>query len=194
MLERVTMTQKEISRLQLITKVIEKRETIQQAANYLGLSTRQVKRLVKAFKNEGPEGLISKKSGKPSNHRLPEALKQVVLALIEKKYRDFGPTLAHEYLVEQEGISISLSSIRNLMIEHDLHKTKKKKKQRIHELRARRQQEGELIQVDGSDHEWFEGRAPRCSLLVYIDDATSKIKHMEFAPSDISGGLGRINL
>ena len=181
---RVSMSHKELSRLEVLTKMHEKRLKISQVADILGLSIRHVKRLSKALKIEGPKGLISKKIGKVGNHRLPLGLKGLALGLIQDRYADFGPTLAHEYLTEKHAFSISVSSIRNIMIEHGIWSGKAQRKARIFQLRPRRSREGELIQVDGSEHEWFEGRGPYCTLLSYIDDATSKIMHLRFVKSE----------
>src|SRR5580658_5831199 len=168
------MTDKEDYRLQELRKVQEKRRTITQTAECLKLSNRHVKRLLKRLREGGRQGLISRKVGKPSNHQLPSGLKKIVLGLIQDNYEDFGPTLAYEYLTEKHHLPLSISSVRNIMIEHGIWKNKAQRKVRIFQLRPRRPREGELIQVDGSEHEWFEGRGPYCTLLSYIDDATSK--------------------
>lgn len=181
---RLNMSIKELCRLEELKKVHDKRQTVNQAAQNLGLSPRQVKRLSKALRLMGPEGLISKKVGAPSNHRLPGEVRSKVVDLIVKHYSDFGPTLAHEYLTEQKGLSLSVSSVRTIMLENDLWNAKKVRKQRVFQLRPRRPKEGELIQVDGSEHDWFEGRGPGCTLLAYIDDATSKIMLLKFVKSE----------
>ena len=178
------MTHKELERFEVIKEAHEKRLKMTQAAEILRLSKRQTQRLSKRLREYGPEGLISEKRGAPGNHKLPNELKKRALCLIEAKYHDFGPTLAHEYLTEQEGLTLSVSTIRNLMIENRLWIPKQKKRQRAHPLRARRARVGELVQIDGSDHDWFEGRAPRCSILAYIDDATSAILHLRFVQSE----------
>lgn len=181
---RISMSIKEINRLNELKKAHDKRQTLSQVAENLKLSLRQVKRLSKRLKEEGPAGLISRKVGKPGNHKLPPGLKDVALELILEKYIDFGPTLAHEYLEETHHLLISVSSIRNLMIEHGIWTSKAKRKLRIFQLRPRRAREGALIQLDGSEHEWFEGRGPYCTMLSYIDDATSKIMFLRFVQSE----------
>ena len=178
------MSNKELSRLEVMTKVHKKRLTISQASEYLGLSQRQVKRLSKKLKSEGPIGLVSKKVGKRSNHQLAPGLEDLTIGLIKDHYPDFGPTLAHEYLIEKHGLPISVSSVRNLMVREGLWLCKEQRKKRVFQLRPRRGQEGELIQIDGSEHEWFEGRGPYCTLLTFIDDATSKIMHLKFVKSE----------
>lgn len=182
--ERISMSKKELSRLQELQNAHEKRQTLSQAADNLGLSLRQVKRLSKRLKTGGPKGLISKRIGKPSNHQLPSGLKEVVRGLIEDNYADFGPTLAHEYLVEKHGLPISVSSVRNIMIEHGIWLQKARRRLRVFQLRPRRPREGELVQVDAVEDDWFEGRGPYCTLLSYVDDATSKIMMLKFARSE----------
>lgn len=181
---RVSMSEKELYRLQELQKAHEKRQTLIQAAENLGLSLRQVKRLSKRIKEEGPGGIISRKVGKPSNHQLARGLGELVMGIIVERYSDFGPTLAHEYLVEKHPVSLSVSSVRNLMIREGVWATKSRRKKKVFQLRPRRPREGELIQVDGSDEHWFEDRGPRCSLLSYVDDATSKIQLLRLVKSE----------
>ena len=162
---RISMSIKELSRLEEIKKVHEKRQSIIQTANNLGISKRQVYRISKAYKIEGVQGLISKKVGTLGNHRLPQEVKDNALSLIIEHYGDFGPTLAHEYLVEKHLLDLSIGSVRNIMIYNEIWLSKRKRKQRVFQLRPRRPREGELIQLDGSPHLWFEKRGPYCNLL-----------------------------
>ena len=180
--EVISMSIKDLDRLRVIDQLAQKQINQQQAADVLGLSRRQIKRIVKAHKLEGPKGVISKKRGKASNRQIPVATKELAKTLIEQKYVNFGPTLAHEKLIKDHHLIISVGSIRNLMIANGLWSERKKKKQNIHQLRERRSQEGELVQIDTSPHAWFEERGPKCGLLLAIDDATSKIKVGHFAP------------
>lgn len=180
----ITMSNKELSRLEVMEKLHCRSLDQSQAADILGISIRQVKRLVRAFKTEGAKGLISKKRGVKSNHELPEEAKEKAIELISEKYGDFGPTLAHEKLTEVHGMKISVGSVRNLMISHSLWEAKKIKRKQIFQMRARRPREGEMIQADGSDHAWFEERGPKCTLLVFIDDATSALKELRFVKSE----------
>lgn len=178
------MSDKEYVRLEELQKVREKRQTIKQAAGNLGLSIRQTKRLSKRLREEGPKGLISKKLGRPGNHRLPAGLEDLVCGLIQDLYPDFGPTLAHEYLTEKDHVPISVSSVRGIMIKKGLWVSKAHKKKRVFQLRPRRSRQGELIQVDGSDEKWFEDRGPSCTLLNFVDDATSGIMHLRLVKSE----------
>jgi hypothetical protein len=121
----------------------------------LQISVRQVRRLLKIYNLRGPLGLLSKKRGQPSNHQLPHSIKELVLSLIKENYPDFGPTFAHEKILELHKIPISVWSVRKIMISNGIWIDKKVKKKRIHQLRERRGKEGELIQLDGSPHDWF---------------------------------------
>ena len=178
------MSTKELDRAEVLSKLKQRTLSQTQAADTLGISTRQIKRLFRAYKKLGAKALISKKRGKPSNHRLPRGQKEWALALIREHYPDFGPTLACEKLLEVHKIKISVGCIRALMILEGLWVDKKIKRRRIFQLRERRAREGELIQADGSPHDWFEGRGPKCTLLHCIDDATGKIMVGLFAPSE----------
>jgi hypothetical protein len=109
---------------------------------------------------------------------------QKAIDLIYKHYRDFGPTLAHEKLFEKHGLGLSRESVRGIMIAEEIWKPKRAKKPPVHQMRERRACFGELVQIDGSDHDWFEGRAPRCTLLVYIDDATGQLLELWFVPEE----------
>jgi transposase len=162
----------------------EKRLTQKEAARLLGISTRQVKRLWRTYRQKGAQGLVSQRRGKPSNNRLDAGLVQQALDLIKEKYEDFGPTLAHEKLTEIHGLRLSRESVRRIMIAEDIWKPKKAGKLTTHPMRERRACFGELVQIDGSDHAWFEDRGPRCTLLVFIDDATGKLLELWFVPEE----------
>lgn len=184
-MERIlTMSTKEIERIDILVQLQEKKLTQVKAADILGLSVRQVRRLSKAYKAIGVQGIISKKRGRSSNHQLLKGSKEWISAIIKEKYPDFGPTFACEKLIEVHKVKVSVGTVRSLMIKEQLWIDKKIKKKRIFQLRERREQEGELVQTDGSPHDWFEGRGPKCSLLHCIDDATGKIKAALFAPSE----------
>jgi hypothetical protein len=182
-----TMTQKELSIYDLIIKAQDKRLTQMKVSELLDISDRHFRRLLKAYREEGPQGLISKRRGKPSNNRLPDKLHQRTIDLIKNKYVDFGPSLIREKLVEKHNIKLSKETLRQWMLKEGLWSEKRRKKLVLHQSRLRRSHEGELIQVDGSPHDWFEGRAASCTLLGFIDDATSKIKHLKFADAESTG-------
>jgi len=174
------MSTKELNRLEVMQRLSEKRMNQKEASCMLELSTRQIKRLLRVYRKQGAAGLVSKHRGRRSNNRLAEEVKKRALNLLKTKYKGFGPTLAHEKLVEKEKLKLSDESVRKLMIAEDLWKPRKAKKVVIHQLRERRACFGELIQIDGSPHDWFEGRAPACVLLVFIDDATGQLVQLLF--------------
>ena len=178
------MSTKELNRLEVMQKLEEKRMRQKEAARILGVSVRHVKRLLKNYRCEGVQGLVSKRRGRASNNRLSEKTYRKALGLLKSKYAGFGPTLACEKLVEVEGLQISKERLRQLMIVEGLWKPRKARKAVVHQMRERRACFGELVQIDGSPHDWFEGRAPACSLLVFIDDATGKLGQLSFVQSE----------
>jgi transposase len=178
------MSNQEITRLEVMQRLKDKRLTQKEAAQMLGISIRQVKRLWRAYWKEGAKGLVSRRRGKPSNNRLDAGVMQQALDLIQEKYRDFGPTLAHEKLTEVHHLSLSRESVRRIMIEDGTWKPKRARKSPVHQMRERRACFGELVQIDGSDHAWFEDRGPKCTLLVYIDDATGQLLELQFVPDE----------
>lgn len=178
------MSAKELTRLEVMQRLKEKRLLQKEAATLLGLSVRQVKRVWRKYRKQAAKGLVSAKRGKASNHRLDASVVQQALDLVKKKYSDFGPTLAHEKLVEADQIRISRESVRKIMIEEGLWKPRRKKKEQVHQMRERRACFGELVQIDGSDHAWFEARGERCTLLVFIDDATGKLLELWFVDEE----------
>jgi transposase len=180
----LNMSTKELSRLEVMQRLSEKRMSQKEAGKLLDLSVRQIKRLSKAYRQKGAAGLVSKHRGRKGNNRLSEEVKKQALNLLKTKYQGFGPTLAHEKLVEREQLKLSDESVRQLMIAEDLWKPRKTKKVVIHQLRERRACFGELIQIDGSPHDWFEGRAAPCVLLVFIDDATGKLVQLRFVEQE----------
>jgi hypothetical protein len=180
----LTMSRKELNRLEILGRVLERRLTQTQAAEQLGLSVRQVERLCRKLRVEGAPGLVSKKRGRASNHRLSGELREQCLDLVRARYHDFGPTLAAEKLRELHGVVVSVETLRKWMIDAELWMTRRSRVGRVHQPRHRRSCVGELIQIDGCDHEWFEDRAPRCTLLVYVDDATSRLMEIRFVDSE----------
>lgn len=184
------MSKKEVTRLEVMTRLKAKRLSQAEASQMLGISVRQVKRLYAAYRQAGAKGLVSQKRGKASNHQLDEAVVQAARDLIYARYRDFGPTLAHEKLVEKHRLKISDESVRKLMIAEGLWKPKRAKAVATHQMRERRACFGELVQIDGSDHAWFEERGPRCTLLVMIDDASGQLMELWFVAHESFFGYG----
>src|SRR2546421_168793 len=173
------MSERELSRLEVIQRVCRKNLRQSQAADLLNLSLRQVKRLCKGYKEAGASALVSRRRGRLSNNRLPAQAIAKARELLRANYYDFGPTLAHEKLSETHGLRLSVESVRQLMIRQELWKPRRARKVVIHQLRERRARVGELIQIDGSPHDWVGGRAERCALLVVVDDAAPRALHIE---------------
>lgn len=178
------MSSVERERLVSVSQVASGRLRQGVAAERLGICVRQVKRLLRAYRDRGDAGLVSLRRGRPSNRRLDAGVSARVKVLLLDKYRDFGPTLTAEKLAELEGISVSRETVRGLQIELGVWKPKQRRHKRAFQLRERRPRFGELVQIDGSPHDWFEGRGPRCTLIVFIDDATGRLTALQFAPSE----------
>ena len=184
----IVMTAKDVLRSQVMAQVLEGKLDQASAAGRLGISVRQVKRLKRRMLDEGTEGLLSRKRGKPSNRRTPADVLEKAMALIGAHYADFGPTLACEKLEEVHEIKLSVETVRQAMLRAGLWKTRRGAGARTHAMRERRARRGELIQIDGSPHDWFEGRAPRCCLLVFIDDATGELMALRFVDAETTLG------
>ncbi len=170
----IEMSLKDRKRLKVIQGAIDRHIRHKLAASMLGLSERQVRRLVRSVRGEGDRGIIHKARGRASNRRKPEKVKKKVLKLYEQKYRDFGPTLASEKLIELDGIEISDETLRKWLIEAGVWK-KKRKSSSHRRWRARKECFGEMVQMDGSHHKWLEDRGPKLVLMGYIDDATNTV-------------------
>ena len=180
----VTMSSREIDRGELIRRVRAKEIKQAKAAALMGLSVRQVKRMCRRFKDDGLAGLASRKRGRPSNRKLSTEVKDQVVSLVRERYADFGPKLAHEKLVELHGVTVGRETLRKWLIEDGIWLSRDARAARPHQPRQRRQCLGELVQIDGSPHAWFEDRAPDCTLLVYVDDATSRLMELRFATTE----------
>ena len=182
--EILHMSVQEQSRTEIICLYIEGHMKQKEAAKQIGLSCRQVRRLSKRYRQDGGKGLIHGNRGKVSNRKLSTAFKEKVIALVRKHYWDFGPTFAAEKLAERDDIKVSSETLRQWMICEGLWKSRSKKKKANHPIRERRPRIGELIQIDGSPHDWFEGKSSKCTLIVFIDDATSTLMDIQFYPSE----------
>jgi len=168
----IMVRQKELKRLHVIRKVMEGTLTQRDAAQLVSLSERQVRRIVKRIREDGDEGIRHKSRGRPSHRKLP--FKEKTVQLYRKQYPDFGPTLFTEKLAEREGIAVSRETVRAWLMEDGL--WQKHRKRKAHrQWRERKDHYGEMLQMDGSHHDWFEGRGPKCVLMGYIDDATGRV-------------------
>lgn len=180
----ITLTMRELDRLKVIQLVMERRLRHAQAADRLGVTERQIRRLVARYRAVGPAGLVSARRGQTSNHRLAPGLEARILATVRERYADFGPTLACEKLRECHGLDVSRETVRHLMMDAGLWIPRKQRPPKVYQPRNRRACLGELIQIDGSDHYWFEDRAPACTLLVFIDDATGRLMTLHFTQTE----------
>jgi hypothetical protein len=178
------MSHAELDRFGIISRVLERRLTQIEAARVLGLCVRQVQRLCAAVSEDGADGLVSRKRGRPSSRRFPESFRRTIVTLITAHYSDFGPTLASEKLLERHDITVSTETVRTLMIGAGIWQTRAQRRPKVQQPRLRRPCFGELIQIDGSDHRWFEDRAKPCVLLVFIDDATGQLVAMHFCHAE----------
>ena len=180
----VAMSHGELSRFDTLMRVERGELRAEDAAVLLGLKRRQVFRLLERLRSEGASGLVSRKRGRPSNRRYGDPFREQIIAIVREHYHDFGPTLAREYLIERHGITVACETLRQLMITAGLWKDRDARRPRPYQPRYRRDCRGELIQVDGSKHWWFEDRGPQCTLLVYIDDATSELMQLRMVESE----------
>jgi len=179
----VLMSKRELDRIEVLARLNERRIDASSAALLMGVSERQTYRLLQRFREGGAAGIANRLRGQRSNNRICQELKDQALALIEGSYADFGPTLAAENLAERHGVKVSRETLRCWMIEAGLWRPRAERK-RIQQPRHRREHFGELIQIDGSEHAWFEDRGPKCTLLVFIDDATSTLMELLFVKSE----------
>ena len=177
--ERVTMTTRELDRLTVIQQVLQHKLTWREAAAQLRLSVRQIGRWCVRVRTAGHQGIIHRLRGRPSNHRLPTRVLERAITLVTRHYPDFGPTFAAEKLRERHRLVVSTETLRQGMIRAGIWKPRRQHPQH-RTWRPRRTCQGELVQLDGSDHHWFEARGPRCVLLSYVDDATSRLLYGTF--------------
>lgn len=184
----IEMSDKEVLRSQVMAQLVEGKLDQESAAQRLKISTRQVKRLKQRYLEGGAKGLVSRKRGVPSNRRTPAAEMAQAMQLVGAHYADFGPTLACEKLRERHGLSLSVETVRKAMTAAGYWRPRRGQAMCPHPMRERRPRRGELIQVDGSPHDWFEGRAPACCLLVFIDDATSELMGLRFVDTETTLG------
>ena len=189
-MSQITYTTGEMDKLFLIKQIIKGELYQGEVAKQLRLSARQVRRLVKRVKLQGAEGIKGLHKG--GNRSFTNEFKQKVLTIVINRYSDFGPTFAAEKLELCDGLKVNKETLRQWMIEVGMWKGRERKNARIHQSRERRPRFGELVQIDGSHHDWFEGRAPKCCLLVFIDDATSKIIGLHFDTSETTLGYMKL--
>ncbi|WP_069880922.1 ISNCY family transposase [Bosea sp. BIWAKO-01] len=179
----VEMSERELRRAEVLGSVLSGRLTMTAAAGLMGVSRRQAHRLALLFADGGAAGLRHRARGRPSNRLLGPHVRNLALAYVAEHYRDFGPTFASQMLLERHGLSVSRETLRKWMSEDGLWLSRTQRR-RFHQPRIRRDHFGELVQIDGSEHAWFEDRGGRCTLIVFIDDATSRLVALRFVASE----------
>jgi hypothetical protein len=180
----VSISMRELDRLKCIQAVTDGDLKSGQAAARLGLTVRQIERLVIRYRAEGPIGLISRHRNRPGNRGLKPPLVESVVGILRAHYADFGPTLAAEKLRTRHRIVLVKETVRQIQIAAGLWLPRKMRPPKVQQPRVRRACVGELIQIDGCEHQWFEDRAPRCTVLVYVDDATSRLMEVLFTGTE----------
>jgi hypothetical protein len=180
----VSMSKQEFSRLEVLLRVQSGGLRVADACTLIGLRRRQVFRLLRGLRQDGATSLVSKRRGKPSNHRLAAEVRSLVLSIVRERYADFGPTLAAEKLAAHHGCTISRETLRGWMIADGLWTDRRHRLPSPHQPRRRRDCLGELVQIDGSEHAWFEARGEMCTLLAFVDDATSRLMQLRFVASE----------
>src|SRR5271168_2768663 len=180
----IQMSDRELTRLRVMIDLADDRLTVDAAATLMGLGRRQIYRLRQAFSANGPAALASRKRGRPSNRKHGETFRATVLSLVREHYIDFGPTLAAEKLIARHGLRIGVETLRQWMMAEWLWVDRRHKLPSPHQPRRRRECLGELVQIDGSEHRWFEDRGEMCTLLAFVDDATSQLMRLRFVASE----------
>ena len=175
----VMMSERELNRVEVLAQVDDGRLSVDNASNVLGLTRRQIFRLLARYRQDGASAIRHKARGKPANNRIHPATRDYALSLIKESYSDFGPTLAAEMLAGHHSLKVSRETVRKWMQEDGIWMSRKQRRT-FHQPRLRRECFGELIQIDGSDQRWFEDRGDPCTLLVFVDDATSTLMELRF--------------
>lgn len=179
----IAMSERDLQRIEILSRVVAGRMTTVSAAHVLDLSERQVRRLLERIRTGGAASIRHKAIGRPSNNRISDGVRDYAITLVRERYADFGPTLAAEKLTERDGLRVSRETVRGWMSDAGLWLSRKQRRT-FHQPRLRREAYGELVQIDGSEHRWFEDRGPSCSLLVFVDDATGKLMQLRFVRSE----------
>ena len=188
MRERVTLTLKEQARVKVLTMVIEGRCESAEAAQLLQMSVRHLLRLKRAFREEGPAAVAHGNRGRRPGHAIQEELRREILELASTAYAGYNHTHLTEALEESHGISLSRRSVSRILTAAGLRSPRKRRPRRHRSQRPRMPKEGMLLQVDGSDHDWLEGRGPKLVLIGAVDDATGELVHAVFREHEDAQG------
>ena len=178
----VLMSKRELNWIDVVARLDGGRLTTMAAADLMRVTVRQTHRLLKRYRDGGAAAIANRRRGRPSNNRLSDVVRDHAITLV-RSTTDFGPTFAAEKLGERHDVRVSRETLRGWMRRAGIWLPRAERK-RIQQPRYRREHFGELIQIDGSDHRWFEDRAAPCTLLVFIDDATSRLMELRFVPSE----------
>ncbi|MDK4737225.1 ISNCY family transposase, partial [Rhizobium sp. CNPSo 3490] len=179
----IAMSERDLQRIEVLSRVVDGRMTLASAVHVLDLSERQVRRLLDRIRTTGAASIRHKAIGRPSNNRISDSVRDYAVTLVRERYADFGPTLAAEKLAERDGLRVSRETLRGWMTQAGLWLSRKQRRT-FHQPRLRREAYGELVQIDGSEHRWFEDRGDPCSLLVFVDDATGRLMQLRFVRSE----------
>ncbi len=190
---KITMSRKERKHLYALEKLKNGEITQKAAAKLAGLTSRQIRNKIKSYAKEGASGIVHKNRGKVSPKRIPMAIRgEIVNLLSDKNFEDWGPTMIMEQLLKND-IKISRETTRQTMISEGFWQPKRDRVSKHRKRRDRREYVGELVQFDGSDHAWLEDRAPKNTLLLFIDDATSTILWAGFYLSESTKNVMRVS-
>jgi len=190
--ETFTLSQKELQRVTAISQCVQGNLTCARAAELLDLSPRHIKRLKSRYRQGSAAALAHVSRGRPSHRRLPERTRNRILALARTRYTGFNDHHLQEKLVETEGFSLSRETLRRLLRAHGIGSPRQRRPPAHRQRRLRAACEGELVQLDGSPHDWLQGRGPWLTALGMQDDASGKILAAQFFPSETSQGYFRL--
>ena len=188
MREQVTLNGKEQKRLKVLNDLEAGMMTMVQASKALGLSMRHVYRLRARYRREGAPALAHGNRGRPSHRKIPEKVRQEIIELVRKEFSDYNDYHLTDILVEEYGFSVSRSSIRRIRRKAGLSSPKKRRAPKHRSRRERHPRRGMLVQIDGSKHDWLEGRGPMLTLTAGIDDATNEVPAALFRPEEDAAG------
>ncbi len=188
----ITLSQKELNRVAVISGCVKGTSSVRRAATLLGLSPRQVKRLKRRYRSEGAAAMAHAARGRASPRRLPQPVRQRILHLAHTTYAGFNDHHLCEKLREVEGIRIGRETLRQMLRAAGIGPPRKRRPPAHRQRRPPRPREGEMLQVDGSPHDWLEARGPQITLLGFQDDATAKVAGAQFFPSETAHGYFRV--
>ena len=184
----LTLSSKEQSRLQILNGVMEKHWSMAEASQLMGVSERHGWRLLSEYRKEGAAGLAHKNRGRKPSNATSASIRDLVIALAQGRYRDINHTHLSELLAEREGVSLSRPTVRRILVSSGMKSPRRGRRPRHRYRRQRMPQEGMLLQLDGSHHDWLEGRGPRLTLLLAIDDATGTAPDALFSEEEDTQG------